>query len=168
MKIQSLEKKEFKNNLPIYYATIPTKFGQTTIAILEEKVIHVSFEQSDLFKRFPKAIFIEDKALCKGYLDALFDCEDVTVLLIGTKFQLLVWLELSKISKGSLHTYEQIAYNIGNPKAIRAVGTAIGANPIGYFIPCHRVVRKNGDLGGFKWGLELKSMMIEMEMFSGN
>ena len=74
-----------------------------------------------------------------------------------------VWNALCEIPAGSTTTYAQIAQKVGKPKAVRAVGTAIGANPVAWFIPCHRVLRSDGALGGFRWGLELKVKMLERE-----
>jgi len=83
--------------------------------------------------------------------------------LSGTDFQRKVWAELRKVKRGEVVSYEEIAQRIGKPKAVRAVGTAIGRNEIAFLIPCHRVVRKSGGLGGFRWGLEVKKKMLEWE-----
>ena len=72
----------------------------------------------------------------------------------GTSFQRRVWEALRSVPRGSVATYEDIARRIGRPKAARAVGSAIGRNPVAFVIPCHRVIRKSGDLGGYRWGLE--------------
>jgi AraC family transcriptional regulator of adaptative response/methylated-DNA-[protein]-cysteine methyltransferase len=81
----------------------------------------------------------------------------------GTEFQLKVWAALLEIPFGELSNYGEIAQQIGHSKASRAVGTAIGSNPIALLIPCHRVVQANGKLGGFKWGLERKAAIIAWE-----
>ncbi len=86
----------------------------------------------------------------------------------GTSFQQAVWRELLKIPFGSTSTYSQIAKNIGHSKAQQAVGGAIGDNPIAIIIPCHRVIGKNGNLTGFRWGLERKKQLLEIEKIKIN
>jgi AraC family transcriptional regulator of adaptative response/methylated-DNA-[protein]-cysteine methyltransferase len=81
----------------------------------------------------------------------------------GTEFQLRVWQALLSIPFGQMTTYQEIARQIGKPKASRAVGTAIGSNSVAFFIPCHRVISSSGTLGGYKWGLERKAQIIEWE-----
>ncbi|HQB61522.1 MAG TPA: methylated-DNA--[protein]-cysteine S-methyltransferase [Spirochaetota bacterium] len=82
----------------------------------------------------------------------------------GTNFQLSVWRELLNIPFGSLSTYGNVAEKIGRPGSSRSVGAAIGQNPVAYVIPCHRVIKKNGDIGGYRWGLPLKKKLIEYEI----
>lgn len=81
----------------------------------------------------------------------------------GTDFQQKVWNALMKIPSGATTTYAQIADMIGKPKAVRAVGTAIGKNPIAYLVPCHRVLRTDGGIGGYRWGKELKEKILASE-----
>ncbi|MBD3281451.1 methylated-DNA--[protein]-cysteine S-methyltransferase [Candidatus Uhrbacteria bacterium] len=81
----------------------------------------------------------------------------------GTPFQLNVWRALQTISFGQTATYQDIANKIGQPKAVRAVANAIGANPIAIIIPCHRVIRSDRSLGGYKWGVELKKRLLKLE-----
>lgn len=83
--------------------------------------------------------------------------------LTGTPFQLAVWNALLEIPSGQTTTYAQIAASIGKPKAVRATGTAIGNNPIAYMVPCHRVLRADGGIGGYRWGNDLKRMMLASE-----
>ena len=82
---------------------------------------------------------------------------------IGTEFQMRVWNALRRIPRGETRSYADIARAIGSPDAVRAVGAACGANPIALFIPCHRVVRSNGALGGYRWGLDLKRALLKRE-----
>ncbi|HLW10458.1 MAG TPA: methylated-DNA--[protein]-cysteine S-methyltransferase, partial [Fermentimonas sp.] len=82
----------------------------------------------------------------------------------GTDFQLKVWKTLLEIPLGKLSTYEEIAQHIQKPKAARAVGTAIGSNPIAFLIPCHRVIQASGGLGGYMWGEKRKTAIIEREV----
>lgn len=81
----------------------------------------------------------------------------------GTTFQKRIWEELMKIPAGETRTYLQVAIEIGSPSSARAVGTAIGANPIAWLIPCHRVIQTAGGLGGYRWGLERKKSMLDWE-----
>lgn len=81
----------------------------------------------------------------------------------GTTFQKRIWEELMKIPAGETRTYLQVAIEIGSPSSSRAVGTAIGANPIAWFIPCHRVIQTAGGLGGYRWGLERKKLLLDWE-----
>jgi len=81
----------------------------------------------------------------------------------GTPFQLSVWEQLRAIPAGETRSYSEIAQRIGRPRAIRAVGTANGANPVSIIIPCHRAIRSSGHLGGYRWGLERKRKLLEME-----
>lgn len=81
----------------------------------------------------------------------------------GTDFQVKVWQATLNIPAGKTLTYQELAQKIGNPKAFRAVANALGQNKIAYFIPCHRVVRKNGELGGYKWGIDIKKALLIAE-----
>ncbi len=83
--------------------------------------------------------------------------------LIGAPFQIKVWEALLAVPQGQVTTYSEIAERIGQPKAVRAVGTAVGRNPIAWLIPCHRVLRRDGALGGYHWGLPLKRAMLAWE-----
>ncbi len=103
----------------------------------------------------------------KEQLTAYFNKEltefDVPIHVKGTPFQLAVWDALKELPYGSTTSYGSIAERIGNPKAVRAVGSAIGANPILAIIPCHRVIGKNGQLTGFRSGLDVKQFLLELE-----
>jgi AraC family transcriptional regulator of adaptative response/methylated-DNA-[protein]-cysteine methyltransferase len=87
----------------------------------------------------------------------------VALHLIGAPFQIKVWEALMSIPSGHVTTYTEIARRIGNAKAVRAVGTAVGRNPISWLIPCHRALRRDGELGGYHWGLPLKRAMLAYE-----
>ncbi|KRK65531.1 methylated-DNA-(protein)-cysteine S-methyltransferase [Companilactobacillus tucceti DSM 20183] len=88
---------------------------------------------------------------------------DFNLDVTGTEFQMKVWQQLRKIPYGSLSNYSKIATQIGNPKAVRAVGTAIGRNPVSIIVPCHRVLSKNGSLGGYRGGLPMKRELLNLE-----
>jgi len=86
-----------------------------------------------------------------------------TLAFIGTPFQISVWNALLELEIGEVCTYQDIAIRIGHPKAIRAVGNAVGKNPISLLVPCHRVLRKNGDIGGYAWGIDRKRLLLDYE-----
>ena len=121
----------------------------------------------DLRGRWPAAEFVEDAEALRIWVETAFGggAPDVhaPLYLIGAPFQIKVWEALLQLPEGQVTTYGDIATAIGNPKAVRAVGTAVGRNPIGYLIPCHRVLRKTGELGGYHWGLPMKRAMLGFE-----
>jgi AraC family transcriptional regulator of adaptative response/methylated-DNA-[protein]-cysteine methyltransferase len=152
------------------YGFSATPFGECCIAFSNDGICALTFPESresaysDLDNRFPDVDFklSEDKA--DRLVRQIFENGSKPVLnLIGTEFQLSIWDALQQVPAGRTTTYAQIAEVIGRPKAVRAVGTAIGANPIAYLIPCHRVIRTDGTLGGFRWGLECKKKMLAYE-----
>lgn len=145
-------------------------FGECCIVFSNDGICALTFPEShesayaDLDNRFPETDFKQndEKAAQLAYL-IFTKGERPTLHPIGTDFQQSIWEALKRIPAGKTTTYAQIAEAIGRPKAVRAVGTAIGANPIAYLIPCHRVIRSDGGLGGFRWGLECKMKMLEWE-----
>jgi AraC family transcriptional regulator, regulatory protein of adaptative response / methylated-DNA-[protein]-cysteine methyltransferase len=94
--------------------------------------------------------------------ETLSEQKSLTVLVKGTNFQIQVWRALLQLPFGTIATYQTIAEMVAHPTAARAVGNAIGKNPIGYLIPCHRVIRESGEIGGFGWGVERKTVMLGM------
>jgi AraC family transcriptional regulator, regulatory protein of adaptative response / methylated-DNA-[protein]-cysteine methyltransferase len=94
---------------------------------------------------------------------ALREQKPLKLLVKGTNFQIQVWRALLKVQFGGMTTYQSVAEMIGRPTATRAVGTAVGNNPIGYLIPCHRVIRASGELGGYRWGVERKTAILGWE-----
>lgn len=118
----------------------------------------------DLKGRWPNADFTEDTQALRPWVEAaLGQSGTVPLALIGAPFQLKVWEALLAIPSGHVTTYSEIARAIGHPKAVRAVGTAVGRNPISWLIPCHRALRKSGGLGGYHWGLPVKRAMLAHE-----
>ena len=118
----------------------------------------------DYKNRWPNAVYIEDKSKLEGSINSLISNEgSVNIHLLGAPFQIKVWEALLNIPSAYVTTYSDVANAINNKNAVRAVGTAIGNNPIGWLIPCHRVLRKNGDLGGYHWGLDRKIALIARE-----
>ena len=147
-----------------------TPFGECAIVFSEDGVSALVFHESrsaaitDLKNRFYDIELHENNAKAELLCKQIFDGKAKTKLCVrGTEFQMNVWNALSEIPVGSTATYAQIAQKVGKPKAVRAVGTAIGANPVAWLIPCHRVLRTDGSLGGYRWGLELKVKMLERE-----
>ncbi len=175
--IEGMTPGEFKNggaDLPINYSIAESPFGKLIVASTPKGVCHMQFEEDEelafegLRARFPNAPFhqITDKL----QQDALFIFQDdwkrldqIKLHLSGTPFQIKVWESLLKIPEGRVSTYGDIASKIGNPNAFRAVGTAIGNNPVAYLIPCHRVIQKSGHLGGYRWGEDKKSAILGWE-----
>ena len=150
------------------FATSP--FGECCIVFSNDGICALTFPENresafyDLENRFPETDFRQNDEKAARLVQLIFDKgERLTLNPIGTEFQLSVWHALQRIPAGQTTTYASIAEAIGRPKAVRAVGTAIGANPIGFLIPCHRVIRTDGGLGGFRWGLECKKKMLEWE-----
>jgi len=160
-------------NLHIYYSHAETVFGNSLIASTEKGICHISFireasDLSDLTNRFPAAVLeqktdLHQQEALKMFRDDWRDLDKIKLHLKGTPFQIKVWNALLQIPMGSLKSYLDIAHQIGDSKASRAVGTAIGNNPIAYIIPCHRVIPSSGNLGGYHWGIDRKSAIIGLE-----
>ncbi len=168
---------EFKNegeNLMINYHFSQSPFGKIIVASTSRGICYLAFEDDEkrafdsLKHKFPKAQF--KKATDQFQQNALTifnndwqNLQTVKLHLKGTDFQLKVWETLLKIPCGKLTTYGKIANQIQKPKASRAVGTAIGANPVAYLIPCHRVIQSSGIFGGYHWGTTRKAAIIGWE-----
>jgi AraC family transcriptional regulator of adaptative response/methylated-DNA-[protein]-cysteine methyltransferase len=175
--IEGMTPAEYKNGaetLSIKYSFSETMFGNIIVASTSKGICFMAFfetkEQvfSDLKENFPKANFIQSDAIFHEQALRLFnrDWNDLTQIklhLKGTEFQLKVWEALLKIPMGNLTTYGTIAAAIQKPTASRAVGTAIGSNPVAFLIPCHRVIQSSGNFGGYMWGSTRKTAMIGWE-----
>ncbi|WP_407404302.1 bifunctional helix-turn-helix domain-containing protein/methylated-DNA--[protein]-cysteine S-methyltransferase [Chryseobacterium sp.] len=175
--IEGMSPAEYKNggkNLTINYQFAETIFGNVMIASTEKGICYLAFEDFkektllELKNKFPNAIFFEKIVEMQNDALSIFNKEKNTIPNIklhlkGTNFQLKVWESLLKIPMGNLSTYGILAENIGNPRASRAVGTAIGGNPVAFLIPCHRVIQSNGMIGGYRWGSDRKQIMISWE-----
>lgn len=175
--IEGMTPGEFKKggeNLAINYCFAESPFGQLIVASTAKGVCYIAFEEdklqalATLQQRYPHATY--QQMVDKFQQDALFifrndwsQLDKIKLHLHGTAFQLKVWESLLKIPAGRLSTYGHIAGEIGKPKASRAVGTAIGANPIAFLIPCHRVIQGSGHLGGYRWGTLRKAAIIGWE-----
>ncbi len=119
---------------------------------------------ADLTCRWPNARYREDPAAVEPWVRAAFGGGgEARIAMIGAPFQIKVWEALLSIPTGSVTTYSEIARVVGKPRAARAVGTAVGRNPVSWLIPCHRALRKTGELGGYHWGLPVKRAMLAWE-----
>lgn len=177
VEIEEMTIEEQKNNgasLSLNYSYGKSLFGNILIASTQKGICYMGFSDdnqiafSELEKRFPKARFIQQTDELQQNALLVFSqdwskIDTIKLHLKGTDFQFKVWKALLKIPVGSLTTYGNIAEFIQKPKAARAVGTAIGSNPIAFLIPCHRVIQSSGLLGGFMWGTTRKTAIIGWE-----
>jgi AraC family transcriptional regulator of adaptative response/methylated-DNA-[protein]-cysteine methyltransferase len=163
----------------IRYGIHPTPFGKCLIATTERGICHLSFVQASegdaidsLVTDWKQANMIEDHQATVQLIEPIFDLryshrgKPLNVHLRGTNFQLKVWEALLQIPAGEVTTYVGIASRIGNPNATRAVGTAVGHNPIAVLIPCHRVIRKVGEFGNYRYGALRKKALLAREYAS--
>lgn len=127
-------------------------------------------DYEDMVKRFPAAVFEKNPEALKPYKDELTEYLEgklrefsLPADVKGTPFQEAVWAALKEIPYGKTYTYSDIAGKIGKPAAVRAVGTAIGANPVLITVPCHRVIGKNGAITGYRGGIGMKQQLLELE-----
>ena len=161
--------------LQINWGWFDSPFGRVLVMGTDKGICGLSLSaqmgdeaaMADLRARWPAAEFRENVALLRPWVETAFGKggmnDRAPLHLIGAPFQIKVWEALLQLQEGQVTTYGDIASVIGNPKAVRAVGTAVGRNPIGYLIPCHRVLRKSGELGGYHWGLPMKRAMLGYE-----
>lgn len=175
--IEGMTPAEYKNGgseLTINYQFSKTQFGSLLTASTEKGVCYMAFYEDEsialqlLNAKFPKAKYLEKSDDLQQNAISIFQSDwtklkDVKLHLKGTDFQLKVWEALLKIPMGKLSTYGKLANEIGNPSASRAVGTAIGSNPIAFLIPCHRVIQSSGTFGGYMWGNTRKTAIIGWE-----
>ncbi len=156
----------------ISYQFKTSSFGETLIMSNEMGLCGLAFCDhlgkdtvlADMKARWPKASCEKDTIFSDKEFKAILDqTKQVELCLIGSKLQIHVWKALLKISPGKVTSYTTLAKHIGKPKAVRTVATAIGKNPLCWLIPCHRVLRANGDLGGYHWGLNIKKNMLTYE-----
>lgn len=119
---------------------------------------------ADMAARWPGARFVEDPQALAPWVEAAFRRKgEARLCVVGAPFQIKVWEALLTIPSGHVSTYSDLARAIGRPNAVRAVGTAVGRNPVSWLIPCHRALRKSGGLGGYHWGLGVKRAMLAWE-----
>jgi AraC family transcriptional regulator of adaptative response/methylated-DNA-[protein]-cysteine methyltransferase len=158
--------------LTINYGWFDSAFGPALSLGTDRGICGLAFSaefgpdiaMSDLRSRWPKATYVENPdAIAAWTKSALGLSGDTKLHMIGAPFQLQVWEALLRIPSGHVTTYSEIALSIGRPKAVRAVGTAVGRNPVSLLIPCHRALRKSGALGGYDWGLPVKRTLLAWE-----
>ncbi|MEM1389130.1 MAG: bifunctional helix-turn-helix domain-containing protein/methylated-DNA--[protein]-cysteine S-methyltransferase [Pseudomonadota bacterium] len=161
--------------LTIRWGRFDSPFGEALVMGTERGICGIAFAaetgfdaaMDDLRRRWPEADYVEDVCFLEKWVKSAFgasEAGDKTPLyLIGAPFQIKVWEALLQIPSGQVTSYSQIANTIGHPKAVRAVGTAVGRNPISWLIPCHRALRKSGGLGGYHWGLPVKRAILAYE-----
>lgn len=158
--------------LNIFWDWIDTPFGPSLVMATKVGICGMAFQgaaprdevYADMAKRWPKATFQQDRGMVAEKARAIAGVNgEATLHMIGAPFQIKVWEALLQIPSGHVSTYSEIAQSIGNPKAVRAVGTAVGRNPVSWLIPCHRALRKSGALGGYHWGLDVKRAMLAWE-----
>jgi AraC family transcriptional regulator of adaptative response/methylated-DNA-[protein]-cysteine methyltransferase len=160
----------------IRFAVVDSPLGPLLIAATDRGICRLTFDEDEdkLRRRFPKADIQpggEAMATLIGQVLAAIArplaMPDLPLDVAGTAFQERVWAELKKIPAGETRSYAQIAAAVGQPGAVRAVGSANGANPIAVLVPCHRVVRSDGSLGGYAGGLDRKRLLLEAETIGG-
>ncbi|MFC3612416.1 bifunctional helix-turn-helix domain-containing protein/methylated-DNA--[protein]-cysteine S-methyltransferase [Lutimaribacter marinistellae] len=162
--------------LTIYWGWFESPFGPALVMGTDKGICGIGFASEtgeeaameDLLSRWPQARFIEDPMRLRDWVLRAFGAasdrlDPVPLYLIGSPLQIKVWEALLRIPSGHVSTYSEIAQAIGQPRAVRAVGTAVGRNPISWLIPCHRALRKSGGLGGYHWGLPVKRALLAYE-----
>jgi AraC family transcriptional regulator of adaptative response/methylated-DNA-[protein]-cysteine methyltransferase len=171
------EYKSRGNGIEIAYGSHPTPFGLCLLGVTRRGICWLSFLNGggreagfqEMKSHWGGATFSEDMEATGKVAARIFSGlgtrpdAPLNLLLLGTNFQIKVWQALLKVPTGSLVSYEDIGKLIGMPKASRAIGSAIGSNAVAYLIPCHRVIRKTGLLGGYRWNLPRKLAMIGWE-----
>lgn len=161
--------------LSIRYGIHVTPYGKCLIAATERGICHLSFVDGgegraldNLVEHWELATMSEDYRITAPLVNRIFldtnPAQPINLHLRGTNFQIKVWEALLNIPMGALTTYEHIAAQIGNPRAVRAVGSAVGHNPVAYLIPCHRVIRKTGEIGNYLYGSARKKAILAREL----
>jgi AraC family transcriptional regulator, regulatory protein of adaptative response / methylated-DNA-[protein]-cysteine methyltransferase len=165
------------DGLTVTYGFHPCPFGMALVMMTPRGLAGLALADAgeeraaldDMRKRWPKARYVEDYAATAATARRIFDKtlwkpeQPLRVVLIGTDFEVRVWEKLLTIPMGKLTTYSDLAASAGSPKAARAVGAAVGKNPICFVVPCHRVIGKSGDITGYHWGLTRKRAMLGWE-----
>lgn len=166
--------KQGGKGLRIAYAFYDSPFGGLLVASTQTGICHAAFwadrlrAEAELREQFPHAEYVyQEAAFHRAFMDLFAPgpqpLSHIKLHLKGTEFQLKVWEALLTIPMGALGTYASIAEQIGKPAAHRAVGTAIGRNPVAFLIPCHRVIQRSGLFGGYRWGAPRKAALIGWE-----
>lgn len=176
--LEAMSPGEFKVGgvgLQIRYGVHQTPFGNCLIATTARGICNLHFLDGDeeaaegyLKLEWPEAEILRDPQATQKICDRIFDrvanrCPTLVLHVKGTNFQIQVWRALLRVPFGDTTTYGSLAQSIGKPTAARAVGNAVGQNPVGYIIPCHRVIRESGEMGGYRWGVERKAVLLDWE-----
>ena len=163
--------------LEIRYGYHPSPFGIALVMATERGLCGLAFADpgeeaaalEDMGRRWPGAVLRADQEATAGYVERVFSPaqwradQPLRIVMIGTDFQVRVWEALLRIPLGSAKTYSDVATEIGKPSASRAVGAAVGRNPISFVVPCHRALGKSGALTGYHWGITRKRAMLGWE-----
>jgi AraC family transcriptional regulator of adaptative response/methylated-DNA-[protein]-cysteine methyltransferase len=161
--------------LVIAYGFHATPFGECLVATTARGICRLAFvgaggrdsEIEELRRSWPRAHLSRDQGATEALVSTIFDPahrgKPLHLWVRGSNFQIKVWEALLRIAPGELVSYEQLARAVGHPRASRAVGAAVGSNPVAVLIPCHRVIRKAGDFGGYRWGLTRKRALVGRE-----
>jgi AraC family transcriptional regulator, regulatory protein of adaptative response / methylated-DNA-[protein]-cysteine methyltransferase len=177
IKIEGMTPGEYKNggeNLTINYSYIQSPFGMLILGSTQIGICHMFFEKNkskalkDLKKRFPRASFKEcfderQENAARIFSKDWRKINDIKLHLLASPFQIKVWQSLLKIPLGELRTYGGVAKELSMPNSSRAIGTAIGKNPIAFLIPCHRVIKSDGNSGEYMWGSNRKLSILSWE-----
>lgn len=163
--------------LTINYGFHPSPFGMALVMATDRGLAGLAFADPgeekealiDMKQRWPRATYVEDKSGTATIARRVFDSsqwradQPLRIVMIGTDFEVRVWETLLRIPMGRASTYSDIARRLGKPQAARAVGAAVGKNPMSFVVPCHRVLGKSGDITGYHWGLTRKRAMLGWE-----
>lgn len=178
VKVEAVTPREYRESghgLVIRYGVHSTWVGKALIAVTDRGICHVGFITGDhdralnrLRADWPLSLLREDAEAVRPFAERVFDRigsrSDLGVLVKGTPFQVKVWEALLRIPPGSVTTYGRIATGIGHVGASRAVGSAVGANPVAVLIPCHRVIRQEGRIGQYEYGSDIKAALLAQEV----
>lgn len=179
--LEAVTPQEYKlkgSGIQIEYGFHETPFGTALIGVTQRGICWLSFLQSDedpkyelekMKEHWHNSVFHQHESITSAFANQIFGqrkikTQPLHILVKGTNFQVKVWEALLKIPMGEVTTYQGIAEGIKNPKAMQAVGSAVGSNHIAYLIPCHRVIRKDGILGEYRWSSTRKKTIIGWEM----
>ncbi|MBX2964313.1 MAG: methylated-DNA--[protein]-cysteine S-methyltransferase [Cyclobacteriaceae bacterium] len=180
--LEAVTPQEYKlhgSGIQIEYGFHKTPFGNCLIGVTERGICWLSFisldedgrhELENMKEHWHNSVFHQDQGLTKSFVESIFHRKGAEaqrklhLFVKGTNFQIKVWEALLRIPIGDVTTYQQVAEKISNPKAMQAVGSAVGSNHIAYLIPCHRVIRKDGILGEYRWEAIRKKSIIGWEM----
>ncbi len=176
--VEAVSPGEFRKKgeaLAIRYGFHPSPFGECLVAVTDRGVTDLAFVGEgnrstivcDLKKQWPFGDIVEDPPATRPYARSIFGTPgpkgEINLLLKGTNFQVQVWKALLRIPPGSVTSYEDIAARINRPTAVRAVAGAVARNPVAFLIPCHRVIRKTGVVGDYRWGTARKKAILAWE-----